>query len=120
MSPALTASNGSCWTPCLHLALFARGCHHLRLGCNTYDLEHPKLDEESLFCRAKRKLLDIGEMWKWAEYRTCVILEALCKSFFFGIRAEKLTRWAVGVHPEYKEAWAHLGLPEDAQWGRNI
>lgn len=122
MSLGLTAGNDSCWTPCLHLALLALGSHHLHLGGNAYDPEHSKLDEESLFCRAKRALLDIGEMWRWAEYKTCVILVALCKSFFFhqDNRAEKLTRWAVNVHPEYKEAWAHLGLPGDAQWGHYI
>lgn len=83
MSLGLTAGNDSCWTPCLHLALLALGSHHLHLGGNAYDPEHSKLDEESLFCRAKRALLDIGEMWRWAEYKTCVILVALCKSFFF-------------------------------------
>lgn len=122
MSLGLTEGNESCWTPCLHLALLALGYHHLHLAGNGYDPEHPKLDEELLFCRAKRELLDTGEMWRWAEYKTCVILVALCKSFFFhkSNRAKKLTRWTVGAHPEYKEAWAHLILPGDAQWGHYI
>lgn len=118
MSLGLTDGNESCWTPCLHLALLALGYHHLHLGGNGYDPEHSKLDEELLFCRAKRELLDTGEMWRWAEYKTCVILVALCKSFFFhkGNRTKKLTRRTVSAHPEYKEAWAHLNLPGDAQW----
>ncbi|KGB79947.2 hypothetical protein CNBG_5885 [Cryptococcus deuterogattii R265] len=98
MSLGLTEDNESCWTPCLHLALLALGYHRLHLGGNGYDPEHSKLDEELLFCRAKRELLDTGEMWRWAECKTCVILVAL-----------------LGAHPKYKEAWAHLILPGDAQ-----